>query len=162
MDRCAGLQPAFRLGVTIDFMDSPLSALGRKVVIPSEPSASILEAFDNPQPGRDYLVTLDCPEFTSMCPVTGQPDFGRWVIDYCPTGKCVESKSLKLYLGSFRNYGCFWEDISNRIAGDLFELIKPKWLRLTGYMASRGGIGITTTVVMGDAGRAREMLVLQT
>lgn len=143
-------------------MDSPLSVLGRRVAIPTEPFADILEAFDNPQPGRDYSVTLDCPEFTSMCPVTGQPDFGRWIIDYCPASKCVESKSLKLYLASFRNHGCFWEDISNRIARDLYELLQPKWLRLTGHMARRGGIGITTTVVLGDEVRAGEMLALKT
>lgn len=143
-------------------MDSSnLSALGRKVSIPAEPSASILEAFDNPRPGNDYIVTLDCPEFTSMCPVTGQPDFGRWVIDYCPAGKCVESKSLKLYLASYRNYGCFWEDISNRIASDLFKLMQPRWLRLTGQMASRGGIGITTTVVLGDEKLAFSMLSIK-
>lgn len=141
-------------------MDSPLSALGNRTPLPGEPSASILEAFDNPRPGVDYVVTLDCPEFTSICPVTGQPDFGRWVIDYCPAYKCVESKSLKLYLGSYRNQGCFWEDISNRIAGDLYEVIEPKWLRLTGLMASRGGIGITTKVVLGNAKRAGEMLSL--
>ena len=140
-------------------MDSShLSALGRKIPIPSEPTASILEAFDNPRPGTDYIVTLDCPEFTSMCPVTGQPDFGRWVVDYCPIARCVESKSLKLYLASYRNYGCFWEDISNRIAGDLHGLLQPKWLRLTGYMASRGGIGITTTVLLGDEARAAGMI----
>jgi 7-cyano-7-deazaguanine reductase len=143
-------------------MDSTnLSALGRKISIPSEPTASILEAFDNPRPGTDYIVTLDGPEFTSMCPVTGQPDFGRWVIDYCPEAKCVESKSLKLYLASYRNYGCFWEDISNRIAGDLFELMQPRWLRLRGQMASRGGIGITTTVVLGDTALAERMVVLK-
>ena len=93
-----------------------------------------------------------------MCPVTGQPDFGRWVIDYCPDAKCVESKSLKLYRASYRNYGCFWEDISNRIAGDLQGLLSAKWLRLTGFMASRGGIGITTTVVLGDSNKAAEMI----
>jgi 7-cyano-7-deazaguanine reductase len=142
-------------------MDSPLSVLGRRVEIPLEPTASILEAFDNPRPGTDYIVTLDCPEFTSMCPVTGQPDFGRWVIDYCPDTKCVESKSLKLYLASYRNYGCFWEDISNRIASDLQGVLQAKWLRVTGHMASRGGIGITTTVVLGDETLASQMLTLK-
>ncbi|MDQ3023740.1 MAG: preQ(1) synthase [bacterium] len=143
-------------------METPLSVLGSRTPIPTEPSGDILEAFDNLRPNSSYIITLDCPEFTSMCPVTGQPDFGRWVIDYCADKLCVESKSLKLYLGSFRNQGCFWEDISNRIAGDLFDVMAPKWLRLTGYMASRGGIGITTTVVLGDTKLAGEMLKLVT
>src|SRR5205807_2187359 len=112
------------------------------------------------QPELDYIVSLDCPEFTSLCPVTGQPDFGRFAIDYCPAVRCVESKSLKLYLASFRSYGCFWEDLSNRIAGDLHALLTPRWLRLSGFMARRGGIAITTTVLLGDNALAGQMLAL--
>lgn len=143
-------------------MDKPfgLNSLGSRSETPAEPSARILEAFDNPRPELDYVVRLDCPEFTSMCPVTGQSDFGRFVIDYCPAARCAESKSLKLYLASFRQTGCFWEDLSGRIAGDLQTLLEPRWLRLTGYMAVRGGIRITTVVTLGDAELAEKMLTL--
>lgn len=126
-----------------------LQALGRKSSIPSRPSRKILEPFPNPAPRREYSVQLDCIEFTSVCPVTGQPDFGRLQIEYAPDRLCLESKSLKLYLGSYRSAAGFWEETMNRIADDVYAVLKPKWLRLTGVMNSRGGIGITVVVTHG-------------
>lgn len=119
-----------------------LKALGQKTALPKKPSRSTLECFPNPAPGRDYSVRLDCLEFTSLCPLTGQPDFGSFEIEYVPRELCVESKSLKLYLGSFRNEGAFWEELCNRIADDLFAVLQPASLRLSGTMNVRGGIGI--------------------
>ena len=106
------------------------------------PEAAILESFDNPHPGRRWLVGLDCAEFTSLCPVTGQPDFGRILIHYVPGPRCVESKSLKLYLGAFRNHGAFHEDCVNRIADDLQLCLDARWLRVFGDFRPRGGIAI--------------------
>lgn len=123
-----------------------LRALGNRSDIPAAPERGILEAFPNPAPRSDYTVRLDCAEFTSMCPLTGQPDFGRFSIEYVPQALCLESKSLKLYLASFRHEGAFWEDLCNRIADDIFAVLAPQWLTLTGEMAVRGGIAITTTV----------------
>ncbi len=123
-----------------------LQALGGKPDYPVRPDAAILESFPNPSPGSDYSISFDCPEFTSMCPVTGQPDYGRFVIEFVPDGLCLESKSLKLYLFSFRNEAAFWEDLSNRIADDIYNLLKPHSLTVTGYMNPRGAISITTTV----------------
>jgi 7-cyano-7-deazaguanine reductase len=123
-----------------------LKALGHRVATPAEPSPSILEAFPNPAPGADYSVTLDCAEFTSLCPLTGQPDFGRLEIEYTPAQFCLESKSLKLYLGSFRTTGAFWEDLCNRIADDVHGVLKPRRLRVTGQMNQRGGIAIRCDV----------------
>lgn len=107
-----------------------------------EPDASILEAFDNPCRTGSWLVGLDCTEFTSLCPVTGQPDFGIIRIHYVPAARCVESKSLKLYLGSFRNHGAFHEECVNRIADDLASVVGPRWLRVLGDFHPRGGIAI--------------------
>ena len=106
------------------------------------PEASILEAFANQHPGSPWVVGLDCHEFTSLCPMTGQPDFGRIHIHYVPGELCVESKSLKLYLGAFRNHGAFQEDCVNRIADDVASVIRPRWLRVYGDFAVRGGIAI--------------------
>ena len=89
------------------------------------------ELFDNPKPGRDYRITIRCPEFTSVCPRTGQPDFGEVVIEYCPDKKCVELKSLKFYMHSFRDRGIFYEAVTNEILDDLSEACKPKWMRVT-------------------------------
>jgi len=101
-----------------------------------------LEKVPNPHPGTIYLVRLSCPEFTSLCPITGQPDFAHLVIDYVP-GKClVESKSWKLFLTSFRNHGAFHEDCTLEIAKRLKAAIRPKWLRIGGYWYPRGGIPI--------------------
>jgi 7-cyano-7-deazaguanine reductase len=106
------------------------------------PDAAILETFDNPHPGRPWVVGLDCPEFTSLCPVTGQPDFGRILIHYVPGPRCVETKSLKLYLGAYRNHGAFHEDCVNRIADDLQSGLAARWLRVFGDFRPRGGIAI--------------------
>ena len=109
---------------------------------PPSPDQARLEAFPNPSPRRAYRVTFDCPEFTSLCPVTGQPDFAHITIDYWPRRSCVESKSLKLYLGSFRNHGAFHEACTVQIARTLVDLLSPVWLRIGGYWYPRGGIPI--------------------
>ena len=106
------------------------------------PEASMLEVFDNQHPGSPWVVGLDCHEFTSLCPMTGQPDFGRIHIHYVPGRLCVESKSLKLYLGAYRNHGAFHEDCVNRIADDIAGRIQPRWLRVFGDFSVRGGIAI--------------------
>jgi 7-cyano-7-deazaguanine reductase len=111
------------------------------------PDASILEHFDNQHPGKQWVVELDCAEFTSVCPMTGQPDFGRIHIVYVPGRLCVESKSLKLYLGSYRNHGAFHEDCVNRIADDLQATIGARYLRVFGNFNPRGGIAIRPLAV---------------
>lgn len=111
---------------------------------------SLLEAFENKHPENEYVVTLDCPEFTSLCPKTGQPDFGRIVINYIPRDLMVESKSLKLYLFSFRNHGDFHEDCVNIIMNDLVRLMNPKYLEVLGLFNPRGGISIKPFVNYGD------------
>lgn len=112
--------------------------------MPSEPSRD-LQVFDNPQPDRDYEIVFDCPEFTCLCPMTGQPDFAHFRIRYIPDRKCVELKSLKLYLWSFRGEGAFHEAVTNRIADDLVELMRPRFLELDAKWFVRGGI---TTYVL--------------
>ena len=112
---------------------------------------NVLEAFVNKHPENEYLVTLDCPEFTSLCPKTGQPDFGHIVINYIPRIKMVESKSLKLYLFSFRNRGDFHEDCVNIIMKDLVNLMDPKYIEVKGYFNPRGGISIIPCANYGDA-----------
>lgn len=109
---------------------------------PTDYSAELLEWFPNKHPEHDYLVTLDCPEFTSLCPKTGQPDFGHIIINYIPGEKMVESKSLKLYLFSFRNHGDFHEDCINIIMKDLINLMQPRYIEVIGYFTPRGGIAI--------------------
>lgn len=109
---------------------------------PTDYSAELLEWFPNKHPENDYLVTLDCPEFTSLCPKTGQPDFGHIIINYIPNEKMVESKSLKLYLFSFRNHGDFHEDCINIIMKDLIKLMEPRYIEVIGYFTPRGGIAI--------------------
>ncbi len=121
------------------------------VKYPTQYSPQILEAFDNKHPGREYLVTLHCPEFTSLCPKTGQPDFARIIISYIPRIKMVESKSLKLYLFSFRNHGDFHEDCINIIMNDLIALMDPKYIEVTGIFTPRGGISIYPFANYGDA-----------
>ena len=121
--------------------------------MPSRPSphdASILEAFPNPHPERDYEIRFDCPEFTCVCPKTGQPDFATIVIDYVPDRVCVELKSLKLYLWSFRDVGAFHEKVTNDICTDLAALLAPRRLVVTGDFRVRGGIA--TRVVCRHAG----------
>ena len=119
-----------------------LSQLGKKVAIPPSPDEAKLETFPNPYPGKKYRVTFDCHEFTSMCPVTGQPDFAQISIQYVPAKSCIESKSLKLYLGSFRNQGQFAETIVNRILEDLVAACRPRYAVVKGEFTPRGGIGI--------------------
>jgi len=106
------------------------------------PDEAVLEAVSNPHSGEDYLVRFTAPEFTSICPITGQPDFAHFVIDYVPAKSIVESKSLKLFLGSFRNHGAFHEDCTLTIAKRVVAAIKPKYLRIAGYWYPRGGIPI--------------------
>ena len=106
-----------------------------------------LETFDNPQPGRDYTIEIVCPEFTSLCPKTGQPDFGTLTFTYTPDRRCVELKSLKLYLQQFRNEGIFYEDVTNRIADDLVAVLEPRRLKLLAAFTARGGITTEVTVV---------------
>ena len=123
-------------------MARKLTQLGRAVAWPASPEAAILESAPNPQPGSPYVVRFTAPEFTSLCPITGQPDFAQLVIDYAPEGALVESKSLKLFLGSFRNHGAFHEDCTIAIAKRLVAACRPKWLRIGGYWYPRGGIPI--------------------
>src|SRR5664279_5913213 len=118
-------------------MEIPLQ-LGRPVVNPASPDEATLDRVPNPQPAANYLARFTFPEFTSICPVTGQPDFGLLMIDYVPGKWLVESKSLKLYLNSFRNHGAFHEDVTVSIARRLVELLKPRWLRIGGYFNPRG------------------------
>jgi len=119
-----------------------LSQLGRKTELPESPDKAVLESVPNPHPGTDYVVRFTNPEFTSICPITGQPDFAHLVIDYVPDARLVESKSLKLYLASFRNHGAFHEDCTIAIAKRLEELLAPSWLRIGGYWFPRGGMPI--------------------
>jgi 7-cyano-7-deazaguanine reductase len=101
---------------------------------------AMLETFDNQYPGRDYTIEITCPEFTSVCPKTGQPDFGVLTFSYCPAKTCVELKSLKLYLQQFRNEGIFYEHVTNRILDDLVAVTHPTWMKLTAAFTPRGGI----------------------
>ena len=107
----------------------------------------LLETFDNQFPGRDYVIEIGCPEFTSVCPKTGQPDFGTLTFTYTPEKLCVELKSLKMYLQSFRNDGIFYENVTNRILDDLVAVMAPRWLKLVASFTPRGGISTSVTVV---------------
>jgi 7-cyano-7-deazaguanine reductase len=104
-----------------------------------------LEMFENPRPGRDYTITIRYPEFTSVCPKTGQPDFGEIIIEYCPDKLCIELKSLKFYMQSYRDKGIFYEALTNDILDDLAGVCKPRWMKVTSRFTPRGGI--TTDVV---------------
>lgn len=110
----------------------------------------VLETFENKHPGREYVVRFDCPEFTTLCPKTGQPDFGHIYINYIPRERMVESKSLKLYLFSFRNHGDFHEDVVNIILNDLWELMDPQYIEVEGRFMPRGGISIHPFANKGD------------
>lgn len=118
---------------------------------PDQYAPQVLETFINKHPENEYLVTFTCPEFTSLCPKTGQPDFARIIINYIPRHKMVESKSLKLYLFSFRNHGDFHEDCVNIIMKDLVALMDPRYLEVTGRFTPRGGISIIPFANYGDA-----------
>ena len=119
-----------------------LSHLGQKTVYKDNYAPEVLEAFENKHQGNDYWVTFNCPEFTSLCPITGQPDFATIHINYLPDVKMVESKALKLYLFSFRNHGAFHEDCVNIIMKDLIKLMDPKYIEVVGIFTPRGGISI--------------------
>ncbi|HEX3971465.1 MAG TPA: preQ(1) synthase [Stellaceae bacterium] len=119
-----------------------LKLLGTHAPLPASPEAAVLERVPNPHPGDIYLVRFTAPEFTSLCPVTGQPDFAHLVIDYVPDQHLIESKSLKLFLGAFRNHGAFHEDCTLGIAKRIGAAIAPKWLRIGGYWYPRGGMPI--------------------
>lgn len=127
---------------------SHLGSQGTKY--PNDYDPALLETFENKHPEKEYVVTLDCPEFTTLCPKTGQPDFGHIVISYIPRVKMVESKSLKLYLFSFRNHGDFHEDVVNIIMKDLYRLMDPKYIEVKGYFKPRGGISIHPFANAGD------------
>ncbi len=116
--------------------------LGKQSSLPASPDEAELDLVPNPHKDESYLVRFTAPEFTSLCPVTGQPDFAHLVIDYVPADWLVESKALKLYLGSFRNHGAFHEDCTLRIGRDLVAATRPIWLRIGGYWFPRGGIPI--------------------
>ncbi|MBA4210080.1 MAG: NADPH-dependent 7-cyano-7-deazaguanine reductase QueF [Parvibaculum sp.] len=131
MARAAGKKPA-----------KGLTQLGAETKIAASPEQAVLERVPNPHPGENYLARFTVPEFTSICPVTGQPDFAHLVIDYVPGKWLVESKSLKLYLQSFRNHGAFHEDCTVAIGKRLAEILVPKWIRIGGYWYPRGGIPI--------------------
>ncbi|HUL09669.1 MAG TPA: preQ(1) synthase [Candidatus Acidoferrum sp.] len=128
-----------------------LTQLGHKTALPASPAAAVLETVPNTQGDALYLVRFVCPEFTSLCPMTGQPDFAHLVIDYAPKRLLVESKSLKLFLGSFRNHGAFHEDCTVGIARRLVKELKPVWLRIGGYWYPRGGIPIDVFYQTGPA-----------
>ena len=119
-----------------------LTQLGQSTPIPTSPNIAILERVPNPSPGNGYLIRFTCPEFTSLCPLTGQPDFAHIVLDYVPAEWIVESKSLKIFLASFRNHGAFHEDCTMMIAQRLVALLAPAWLRIGAYWYPRGGIPI--------------------
>ena len=119
-----------------------LTQLGAKTELPDSPEKATLERVPNPQKDTKYLVRFTAPEFTSLCPITGAPDFAHLMIDYVPKNWLVESKSLKLYLGSFRNHGAFHEDCTVSIAKRLVDILEPHWLRIGGYWYPRGGIPI--------------------
>lgn len=119
-----------------------LKQLGGKTNYPTSPDKAKLESVPNPHPDVDYYVRFSCPEFTSLCPVTGQPDFAHIVIDYVPNKHLLESKSLKLFMFSFRNHAGFHEECTVEIAKRIIKEVKPKWLRIGGYWYPRGGIPI--------------------
>ncbi len=121
---------------------SGLTQLGQPSRIPGSPDEAVLERAANPSPGRAYVVRFTCPEFTSLCPLTGQPDFAHIVLDYIPDAWIVESKSLKLYLASFRNHGAFHEACTMAIAGRVMATLAPAWLRIGAYWYPRGGMPI--------------------
>ena len=138
-----------------------LSLLGRKTEYKQDYAPEVLEAFDNKHLGNDYWVRFNCPEFTSLCPLTGQPDFACLTISYVPDIRMVESKSLKLYLHSFRNHGDFHEDCINVIADDLIVLMQPRYLEVWGRFTPRGGISIDPYVNYGKPGTRWEQVARQ-
>ena len=121
-----------------------LTLLGNsQASFPKSPQQATLEAFPNPNPLRDYSIRIDCPDFTSLCPVTGQPDFAEIVVEYVPEDRCIETKSLKLYLASYRNVHSFNEAVINRILDDLAAVCHPRRMRIEGRFVARGGLALT-------------------
>jgi 7-cyano-7-deazaguanine reductase len=127
-----------------------VTQLGQHTIAPDSPEAAVLDRVPNPHPDTPYVARFACPEFTSLCPVTGQPDFGHLVIDYVPDAWLVESKSLKLFLQAHRNHGAFHEDCTVGIGKRLITLLKPHFLRIGGYWYPRGGIPIDVFFQQGD------------
>lgn len=127
-----------------------LTLLGRKAALPASPDEAVLERIPNAHADRDYVVRFTCPEFTSLCPVTGQPDFAHIVIDYVPDRWLVESKALKLYMRSFRNEASFHESVTVGIAKRLVDELGPRWLRITAFFYPRGGIPIDVFFQTGE------------
>lgn len=124
-----------------------LTLLGNsEAAFPKSPQQAKLETFPNPNPARDYWIRLECPEFTSLCPVTGQPDFAAILIEYIPGDLCLETKSLKLYLSSYRNVHSFNEQVVNRILDDLARVCSPRRMRIEGKFVPRGGLSLTVLV----------------
>lgn len=142
----------------MDRKQEGLRQLGKPTVYASDYAPEVLEAFTNRHPEHDYRVRLNCPEFTSLCPVTGQPDYAEIIISYVPGERLVESKSLKLYLFSFRNHGSFHEDIVNTIMKDLVRLLNPKYIEVLGLFTPRGGISIYPFAAYGRSGTKYELL----
>ncbi len=136
----------------MDRTSDPLTLLGnRHVTYPTDYAPSMLETFENKHTDNEYIVTFHCPEFTTLCPITSQPDFGKIIINYIPRERMVESKSLKLYLFSFRNHGDFHEDVVNIIMKDLVKLMDPRYIEVIGEFMPRGGISIHPFANYGDA-----------
>ena len=135
-----------------------LTLLGNKTEYKQNYAPEVLETFVNKHPENDYWVQFRCPEFTALCPITGQPDFATLLIDYIPNIRMVESKSLKLYLFSFRNHGAFHEDCVNIIRNDLVRLMDPKYIEITGIFTPRGGISIRPYCNYGKPGTEYETL----
>ena len=131
--------------------ETTLTQLGRQVGAWASPDEAVLERAPNPQTGELFVARFTAPEFTSLCPITGQPDFARLVIDYAPADWLIESKSLKLYLASFRNHGAFHEGCTLDIAKKLVARLKPRWLRIGGYWYPRGGMPIDVFYQTGEA-----------
>ena len=138
-----------------------LKALGKKTAYATVYAPEVLETFENMNQENDYWVRFNCPEFTSQCPITGQPDFAEIRISYIPDVRMVESKSLKLYLGSFRNHGAFHEDCVNTIMKDLIKLMDPKYIEVIGLFTPRGGISIYPYANYGRPGTKYEALAEQ-
>ena len=134
-----------------------LKALGNNVKGTGDYDPSLLESFANKHPERDYWVTFTCPEFTTLCPKTGQPDFATLTVRYIPAKRLVESKSLKLYLFGFRNHGDFHEDVVNVIYDDLTKLLKPRYMEVVGKFAARGGISIDPFVNGGTGAKYKAL-----
>ncbi len=134
----------------------PLTHLGQKTEYKSTYAPEVLESFPNKHPNRDYFIKFNCPEFTSLCPITGQPDFATIYISYIPDELCVESKALKLYLFSFRNQGDFHEDCVNIMMNDLIKLLDPRYIEVWGKFTPRGGISIDPYCNYGKPGTSFE------